>query len=265
MVLAKAGSSQDFSQELVYLTKKGKIYSFLDRFYSDYIRARDKDAIPEEHIPNIVRTLINLGDSFLEHDTEFAETSGFFFIASIINGLLKRIADKNERYEILKSAIKSTESGLYTSIFVINFHEYKNEGNEKGAISAEQLDKLKKIVCEKIKKWADSGLLLKHKKLAAILTYWGQWGEIEQVKRFAPELINTDENLGSHVLPLIIASGHHDMFDYDFVQLDSLLKEIADKIPEVKFRDALRKGEYSDEQVQIVGDFLSSAYGTMTK
>ena len=262
LALAKADSYTDFSQALVSLTQKDKVYSFLDKLYSDCVRARNKDAIPKKHIPNIIRVLINLGDSFVENDAELAESSELFFIASIINSLLKRIIDENERYKILKDAIGSAEDSLYTGIFVINFQEYKNKSNKGGAISAEQLDKLKKLACEKIKKLADSGLLLKHKKLAAILTYWGQWGEIDQVIRFAPKLISAHENLDSYILPLIIASGHRDIFDYDFVQLDSLLKEIAGQVPEEKFRDALRKGEYSEEQKQIVNEFLETVYGT---
>ena len=267
-VAATTNSYSGFSQELNSLIKEEKIIKFLSRFRSDYIQARDENALPEKNIPNVIKAIINLGDLFPGSDAEFVEPEPFRSISSMLDELLEQITDKVKRYKILKDAIASAKDGLYTSVYIIGWLDSSRASatGEVDILSTEQLAELKKLACGKIEKCANGGTLSKQPGLRLVLHYWEQWEAPSKAKDFVATLIKTDEGLINFIASFLSTSTHYNTEHYVGETRRHISPEAIGKYVETKsIKGRVRKIEqsnkfdkYSDRQKLAVNIFLDT-------
>ncbi|HLP48645.1 MAG TPA: hypothetical protein VK469_22075, partial [Candidatus Kapabacteria bacterium] len=126
---------------------------------------------------------------------------------------------------------------------------------EKLTVKAEQLEKLKKIACEKIEIWAEDGRLNKHKKLLSILYCWRQWGAEDKVTKFINDMIKNDDGLIDFITSFLSKSTSHSLSDYVSTihwHIDLKLVEEFVNIKEVepRIRKIFSSAEYTEFEDQ---------------
>ena len=269
-ILSRASSHPAFTRELKSLVKNNKIDSFIDRLLFDYVQERDEDmanAVPEENIPNIINGLVNIGDIIPENDITSVISQSLVFATC---GLLRQIS-YTDRYIALKQAINNGDNNLYTTAHMIccqgKIDEKAKEEDEELTLLPEQLDDLKKSACEKIQQWADDGRLARHKELELIISYWEQWGGINEAKRFATKLTGTNDGLISFITHFTRKPRNSSISDYVRstqcnISVNSIGRYVDIKTIGVRVRNISQAKEfgnkYSDEQKWATRAFLAA-------
>jgi len=199
-ILSSGNNAGLFAETLLKLGEdKRRIARFLERM-EDYTRSD----IPEENIETIIIALMDIGDLLPEGDSGFFGTDTTMRILRIAYQLYNRFDDSKKRFEIIKQSIQKAKRSLYTIV-----HEVGVLGQEQGkfgsgdspkpkdqlTVNAEQLEKLEKIACGRIKEWAEDGRLKNHRHLPSILFSWKEWGEKKRITTFIDNMIKTDDGL----------------------------------------------------------------------
>lgn len=192
LILSKTENSDSFKEVLIKLNENKKITIFLIKLM-DYI-----DEIPSTNIEDMIYSLIELGDNFLEGYTGLG-INNFTRINWIVDLLLKRLDNQQEKYRILKGAIINSNS-LYITILIIYDRDYEHQQKDldkdvEVAIDNKQLDELKEIICGKIKDLANKGNLIKYKNLQTLLEFWKENENEEEVTKFVNSSIETNSKL----------------------------------------------------------------------
>ena len=147
---------------------------------------------------------MELGDLFPKGDESFFGFSTPMRILRIIYQLLYRFNTDEERFEILKNAIKNANKSLYTIVHEISVQDQQHgkynfkksrKPESEWTVNDKQLEELENLACEKIEKWAKNGKLNNHKYLIAILFAWKRWGEEDKVCDFVNNMVKNDVGL----------------------------------------------------------------------
>jgi len=191
-ILSKTENLDSFKEVLKKLNEDKKITQFLIKLM-DYT-----DEIPSTNIGNIIYSFIELGDNFLEGYTGLGINNSIR-ITWIVDLLLKRLDNQDEKFKILKDAILKSNS-LYITILIIYDRDYEHQQKDldedvEVTIDNNQLDELKEITCGKIEYLANKGNLIKNKNLKTLLEFWKENGIEEEVTKFVNSSIETDSEL----------------------------------------------------------------------
>lgn len=271
-IMGKSNKLDSFNKELDRLIEESKVTEFLERM-EDY-----SDSVPKDNVQTIISSLMDKGDSFREDNETFLGFDNNMRVMRITYQLLKRFDSQNNRFQILKNAIENAENSLHTIE-----HEVAIQGQEHGKrtskdetepegnrlIERSQLEKLEEIACDKIRKWAKDGRLLKHKNLFAILYSWEFWGGEEEVKKFITDSIANNKGLVEFVAKTPHRIKSQGMGDYGyrtenriniknvehFVKLD----EIVPKLRSIKQSDKFN--DLKDTEQKAIDIFLDTIDG----
>jgi predicted KAP-like P-loop ATPase len=208
LILELAKNRDEFGRRLVDLanqetsdgTTRARI--FLRRF-DDYI-----GTIPKDNVPIIVQTLCNIGDELCRPEDQMPITLGIrngFLIEAAIIKLLYKYDDEyglKIRYETLLKAILDGQAVSIVTELVeqLEMQHRENQGQqlierEVPLINKDQVLALKRIVIEKIRRFAQDGTLLKIPEFVYILKLWLNWDEEYLVKEWVKITISTDQKL----------------------------------------------------------------------
>ncbi|KKH15830.1 KAP family P-loop NTPase fold protein [Methanosarcina mazei] len=200
-IIEYSNDTKKIFNKLLELIEYGKILSFLDRF-PDHA-----NMIKKENIGSIVSCILDVGDLFPDDESVFYGTPMKTHL--LTNSLIKRCSTQDERFTILKDSIQDSTLSLYTLVWEVDFQDelhgkyhYEKESEQNLTVkqdlivSSVQLDKLERLVCDKIKDWAEKGNLESHKKIVPILQIWKQWGaDKTEIDSVINEIIKHDSYL----------------------------------------------------------------------
>lgn len=222
-ILALAINSKTFSNKLLELSRQHRtdgstrVSAFLERM-EDYTEKE----IPEEHIPQILQSLFDIGDELLVPEDE---GRGFFSwgndvrIGRIMFQLLKRYKTQEERFKVLKEVFTNGHAVSMIVGEVTTFGQQHGKYNAKTRfdnerlVSNEHLEELEKIALSKIKQIAENDKLLKTPQLAHILYGWRDWETEDQVRKWVLKIITSDEGLVEFLTGFLSKSYSHGMGD----------------------------------------------------
>ncbi|HLP61169.1 MAG TPA: P-loop NTPase fold protein [Candidatus Deferrimicrobium sp.] len=244
---------------LLKLNEDGRIIRFLERL-EDYTRSE----IPNESIESIITVLMNIGDLFPEGELSFFGTETSMKLLRLFYQLSHRFDNHDKRFSVFKSAMEKANRSLYTIVNEVSVQDQLHgkygsneppQPEEKLTVKAEQLEKLKKIACEKIEIWAEDGRLNKHKKLLSILYCWRQWGAEDKVTKFINDMIKNDDGLIDFITSFLSKSTSHSLSDYVSTihwHIDLKLVEEFVNIKEVepRIRKIFSSAEYTEFEDQ---------------
>lgn len=142
-----------------------------------------------------INSLIDIGDLLnIPYNLFFDKRT---YLSRILDDLLKKYETNEERYDALKEAINLSNNSLYVAIellsdedFTYNRFDYENNRRDvsQALLNEEDLVKLEDMMCEKIRKWDESGQLWESSELEGILYSWKNWDNgvdvVKKVKEF---------------------------------------------------------------------------------
>ena len=199
-------------------------------------------------------------------------------ILRVCHQLIHRYDDQNNRFEVLKFAIKKAKRSLYTVVGEVTvecqqhgkYHLKENpKPEEHRTINAEHLQKLERIACSKIEKWAKTNKLSKHKHLVSILFSWERWGRKEDIEQFIHGMISPDGGLINFITSFLSETRSHGISDYverieprmDLKSIEHFvnLKEIEPRIRQIF--SSLEYNGLKSEQKTAIKTFLDTYDG----
>ena len=201
-ILSLAENPESLTETLLSLKEDGRIVKFLE-YMKDY--AED---IPMEHVEPIIKVLMDIGDLFPDHPTGFFKVKTSTKIGYLIDSLIHRFNNREERFRILKNVMEGASESLYTSVYFISrlgreYGKYSSEERQKPeenpTINEAQLRKLEILVSGKIKEWALNSRLSTHEGLSFILYVWKELGNHEDANEFVNYMMETDDRLISFI------------------------------------------------------------------
>lgn len=196
-VISLNNDLESFTKALLDLIEKKKILEFLE-YLGDYI-----DEIPKENIENVISALMDIGDLFPQTKPTLLGPDTSMKILQVIHQFTLRFDTREERYNLLKNAIKKSEKSLYIFVKKLGIEDARQgkyglrdvpQPEEKWTVNSEQLEDLEKIACSKIESWAKDGRLTKHDKLSEILLKWKRWDH-NKCDIYVNQLIKDDKGL----------------------------------------------------------------------
>jgi len=189
-----ASDESTFEQTIIDLIERSLILKFLDRI-EDYI-----DDIEKEKYQIIINVLMNIGDSFPEERGMFSFGTNLS-ITRVFHQLLNKIETDEERFDILKEAIKSAENSIniivYEVSLLMQIHgEYGKEAKHESEqiVTNEQLQILKEILKDKIQKWIEKCPFYDLNDPLILLYMWKRLDE-DKAKEYLIEQTQTDNGL----------------------------------------------------------------------
>lgn len=221
-ILALAASKDVFAKKLVELSKQHRldgstrVSAFLERM-EDYTK---KD-IPNNHIPQILKALFDVGDELLVSEDEgwgLFSWGNDIRIGRIMFQLLKRYETQEEQFEILKDAFSQ---GHAVSMIVCEVSSLGQQHGKYGAktkpdevrlVDKQHINELGKIALNKIKQAVKKNSLLTVPHLSHIIYRWRDWEGIKPVKDWISTTISTDEGL-VHLLKGFLSKSYRQAMD----------------------------------------------------
>lgn len=222
-ILASAENSVAFGDELVELTRKHrpdrstKLSIFLEKM-EDYT---EKD-IPKEHIPNILNTLFDVGDKLLVPEDE---GKGIFSwgnntrIGRIMYQLLRRYEREVDRFNVLKEAISNGQA-VYVIVSKVTTlgqqhgkYGARERPEEEYIVSQHHLTELENLALSKIKEASENKNFLNSPEMAHVLHRWSEWESEEPVKKWASEIIESNQGLVDFLVSFLSKSYSMGMTD----------------------------------------------------
>ncbi len=217
-IISLASDREEFTEALQSLNKSGNINRFLELF-EDFT----DDTIQEDHIDNVVCTLMDIGDSLPEGESGFLSIDNPMRIMRICFQLGQRFKDQNRRFQLFKNAIELSSQSLHTIVLEVSIQDQqhgrfstkdKPKPEDQFTVNEKQLDILEKLALSKIEIWAKNGRLATHPKLPYILYRWKEWGKIDDVISFVDSIIATDNGLVTFISSFLYKSTSYSGSDY---------------------------------------------------
>lgn len=196
-LLAQSSDREQFDHALARLNQDGRIEMFLDQLDGKPLRDLAKD-----NLSAIIHSLIDNGDLFPSGHTGLLSIDTPMRIHRIIHAILKRIENQEERFNLLRDAIKESTKSLYIMVREIKEQNREHSDNEDTFLplayrdlTPEQLSSLKILVVERIKSWAEHNQLADHPRLLPILFAWMEWGSEDACQSYVAQLTASDRGL----------------------------------------------------------------------
>lgn len=206
-LLALAKEPASFSNMLLGLLQKKRPdgTTMLSHFLSEIQDYTEKD-IPQEHIPNILQSIFDVGDKLIVKEDEgrglFSDRpfGNDMEMSRLVYQLLKRYSTEKERVDILKHTM-STGNAVATIIREVSMLEKKDkkarhaEDGSELDVGEDRFAELKQIAVTKIKQMAHNDTFLNNPSLPTILFRWCDWDDAVTVKEHVKKITTSDENL----------------------------------------------------------------------
>lgn len=196
-LLQISGDKAAFDQALARLNQDGRITTFLDLLDSHILYT-----IPREHIPSIVRALLDDADLFPRGQSNVLSLDTPKRIYRIIHTLLKQYGDSDERFQLLQETIASITKSIFIVVKILEEEGREHEEESENFMplayrdfSPEQLALLRKLAAASIAYWAETDRLLEHPQLIPILTAWQAWDDNKAAQRYVKKITDTDRGL----------------------------------------------------------------------
>jgi predicted KAP-like P-loop ATPase len=196
-ILTFANDAETFDQALSRLNQDIRITRFLDLLDGTALKK-----IPHKNIANVVTALLDNGDLFPEGENNPLSFSSLMRIHRICQQVLKSYPRTEDRYAVLRDAIKKATKSIYSIIHELNVQSGEHLENtdtylplEHRILTPDQLDKLREDAVRKIQYWARIGRLGEHPKLMLILDAWRDWGDVVASQEFVETLIQDNKGL----------------------------------------------------------------------
>jgi predicted KAP-like P-loop ATPase len=196
-ILAFAKDPESFDQALTRLNQDFRITRFLNLLDGTAFRK-----IPHANIATVVTALYDNGDLFPEDESTQLRFNIFMRIHRICHQILRMFPTTEERYAIMRDAIKKSSKSIYTLIYELTAQGEQHLENtdtylplEHRDITPDQLDKLKADAVRKIEFWASIGRLAEHPKVLLILKAWKKWGNDADCSTYVERMIQEDKGL----------------------------------------------------------------------
>ncbi len=195
-IIKDLSNEEKFAENIQSLNKENKITDFLKKL-QDFTQSD----IKKEDFQVLVNVLMDMGDTFPNEDEGMFSFGNSMQIMRIFHQLLKRIDNKKERFEIIKTAMEKAENSISIlseeiSIYMQEHGEYDGDAKpeSQSTIEKEDLLELKKLLLSKIEQWASKYSLLQHEKGLSILYVWLRLDE-QKSKEYIAKEIKADKKL----------------------------------------------------------------------
>lgn len=245
-ILNKTDSAENFEQIIREYIEKKKIRKVLQRI-QDF--TSDQGRISQDNAKNVVKALFNISDDLPEEKVGMWDFGVDMDLMRIIYQLLKREADKNKNFEVLKEAIPPSK-GLFGPIQKVSLESSRKEkgkDSDEFIVPEDKIEELQKLCLEKIKGFNKDDLL-KQKNLLYILYRWKEWDKEKKWEDFIKEIEKDDQKMMIFLSKFVSESRSQTIGDYgvkiikkfnykslgDFLDL----KSVKTKLEEIKKQDA---------------------------
>lgn len=195
-IIKDLSNEDKFVEKIQFLNKENKIADFLKKL-QDFTQSD----IKKEDFQVLVNVLMDMGDTFPNEDEGMFSSGNSMQIMRIFYQLLKRIDNKKERFEILRTAMKRAENSINTlstriSIYMQEHGEYDDNAKPESQLTIEKEDllELKQLLLSKIEQWISKYSLLQHEKGLNILYVWLKLDE-QKSKEYIAKKIQEDDKL----------------------------------------------------------------------
>lgn len=171
-----------------------KVRALLERLM-DHIQSE----IPEEQIPTMVESLLDVGDDLIDPDDE----RGMFDFGNVSRvtrpayHLLKR-KDRAERPLVLETAIRSGHALAVQCRLLSALEEEITKSKESGAetlVDPDGLDALKTAWVERVRALSNDQEFVSRPELPRILAGWRLWGSDAEPRTWCEKATSSDEGL----------------------------------------------------------------------
>ena len=211
-ILNRTDSAENFEQILREYIEKKKIRKVLQRI-QDF--TSDQSRISQDNAKNVVKALFNISDDLPEEKVGMWDFGVDMDLMRIIYQLLKREADKNKNFEVLKGAIPHSK-GLFGPVQKVSLESSrkgKGKDSDEFMVPEDKIEELQKLCLEKINGTNIDGLL-KHKNLLYILYRWKEWDKEDKWKEFVKKIENDDQKLLAFITKFISESRSQTIGNY---------------------------------------------------
>ncbi len=205
-LLEKASDEAAFSEALIQFASQHRqdgitrLRVVLERL-EDYTR----DDIPQTNISPIVHSMFNIGDQLMKKEDEqrdFFDIGNDLRVGRVLHQLLSRL-DLDTRFEIIFDAVTKGESisiaECEVTIYGQEHGKFRADGplpEQDRTVNQDQLEKLEKLVLDKIRKAAKENILIDVPNLVSILHRWQSWtSDDQEVKAWVNQISTSDEGL----------------------------------------------------------------------
>ena len=229
------------SQIFIDLDSRGQIKDAFNKLIPRIIE------IPQKNCPVFITSIFNIGE-VIDLTDDSTTISNSLYINSVLEGLIKKLNDRNVLYDLLKSKLNDDDN-LFTVIELIyeigyDYGCYVNDNPKNEieiCISKDQFFELKDIACVKIKELNESGRLVKDNNLVAYLTYLHVWGYEEEVVNVFDSNFESDDDFIEfldHLRNYSIPGGmHRRKIAFDKIKEYYDLDKVVNRIKEIKHNE----------------------------
>lgn len=194
---------------------EGKSEDFLEKLRDNASK------IDSKNIKLFLRLLYDIGDNLNVETGTLIFSKNTLLLQNI--GVLSKLLNNKELYDAMDYAIKNAEDCLYLLVDALSIHDkynqrYRFKNQKSGAkkeLTNEQLDKLQKQACIKIKQWANNGKLFKVYRTIEVIYNWYFWDN-EEYNKFIEKTLENDSELIKLIKIFINISKDHNELNYDF-------------------------------------------------
>jgi len=199
-ILALAGTPAEFGQALICAKAEkrpdglSKARAILERLM-DHV---EKD-IPDEHIPLVIQSLFDIGDSLIDP----ADERGAFDFGNVsrasrpVYHLLKRLPAE-QRADVLDAAIKAGRAIAVQSwlLHALDKEVTKSkESSETTLLSVDAASRLKTSWLDRVRTLTSEIGFMDHPELPRLLSVWRQWGDSADVRTWCDHTTASDDGL----------------------------------------------------------------------
>lgn len=211
-ILNKSNSEEEFEKIVREYINKGKIRKVLQRI-QDF--TGDQNRISQDNAKNVVKALFNISDDLPEEKVGMWDFGADMDLMRIIYQLLKREADKNKNFELLKEAMLSSKGifGPVQKVSLESSRKEKGKDSDEFVVPEDKIEELQKLCLEKIKS-NNTDALLKHKNLLYILYRWKEWDKEGKWKEFIKEIIDDNAKLLLFITKFVSETKSQTIGDY---------------------------------------------------
>lgn len=155
--------------------------------------------MPDEHIPLVIQSLFNIGDSLIDP----ADERGAFDFGNVsrasrpVYHLLKRVPAEQRAY-VLDAAIKAGRAIAVQSWLLRALDEEatkSKESNEATLLPADAVLRLKTSWLDRVRTFSSEVGFMDHPELPRLLAVWRQWGDSTEVRTWCDHTTASDDGL----------------------------------------------------------------------
>lgn len=191
-LLDRIGDLPQFEQELRKYLSNRKIRKVLERL-QDFTSGTE--AIPEQHISNVVQALFNISDELPQEKTSMLDIGASMHVMRITYQFGKRLNNPHQYKDIISNAVRNSKSLQGPVEFVALETPRKDSQKEYYTVPNEAIGELQQACVEKIIEFESQDKLMSHPNLLGILYHWKEWDSLGHWKVFIEKITKSDRYL----------------------------------------------------------------------